>query len=243
MTLTPFPDDWQSALCIVAHPDDLEYGTAAAVAAWRAAGRTVTYLLVTRGEAGIDTMAPEQAAVVREQEERDGAAEVGVSEVDFLEGYHDGVLENGLRLRRDLARHIRLRRPELVVTQTYADRFTNGMVNQADHRVVGREVLDAVAAAGNRWIFPELIEEGYEPWGGVKHLAWSGSEPTHTLDVTEHFDAAVRSLEAHRAYYAALPADYPSPAQLLTGLLGDPDSADAEGRPQRYRWTADVFSR
>ena len=241
-TLEPFPTDWQRALCIVAHPDDLEYGTAAAVAAWTEQGKEVSYLLVTRGEAGIDTMHPDEAAGVREQEERDGAREVGVERVDFLEGYHDGVLENGLGLRRDLARHIRQVRPDLVVTQTFDDRFAGGMVNQADHRVVGREVLDAVAAAGNRWIFPELVEEGHEPWGGVRHLAWVGGRSTHAMDVTEHFEAGVRSLEAHREYNAALPADYPAPRELLTSILGDQESVGEDGRPTRYVWGADLFS-
>ncbi|MFK5633086.1 MULTISPECIES: PIG-L deacetylase family protein [unclassified Ornithinimicrobium] len=243
MTLHPFPQDWHRALCIVAHPDDLEYGTAAAVAAWTAAGKDVSYLLATRGEAGIDTMHPDEAATVREQEERDGAREVGVEVVEFLEGFHDGVLEGGLELRRALAREIRRLRPDVVVTQTYADRFAGGMVNQADHRVVGLEVLDAVAAAGNRWIFPELAEEGLAPWPGVRWLGWVGAGATHELDVTEHFEAAVRSLEAHRQYNAALPDDFPSPRQLLTRILGDPDSAGQDGRPTRFRWTVDLVAR
>ena len=57
-SLTPFPDDWSSALCIAAHPDDLEYGTASAVAAWTAAGKAVRYVLVTSGEAAIDSLDP-----------------------------------------------------------------------------------------------------------------------------------------------------------------------------------------
>lgn len=240
--LQPFPTDFDRVLCIVAHPDDLEYGTAAAVAGWTQAGKEVTYLLATRGEAGIDTMHPEEAARVREQEERDGAREVGVETVDFLDGFHDGVLENSLDLRRALAREIRRRRPEVVITQTFAERFATGMVNQADHRVVGREVLDAVAAAGNRWIFPELVEEGFEPWGGVRHLGWVGAEATHEVDVTEHFEAAVRSLEAHREYNAALPDTYPAPRELLTLILGDPDSAGEDGVPTRYVWGVDLFS-
>ena len=240
--LEPFPTDWQRALCVAAHPDDLEYGTAAAVAGWTQAGKEVTYLLATRGEAGIDTMHPEQAARVREQEERDGAREVGVDTVDFLDGFRDGVLENGLDLRRAIVREIRRRRPEVVITQTFAERFATGMLNQADHRVVGREVLDAVAAAGNRWIFPELVEEGHEPWGGVRYLGWVGAESTHAVDVTEHFEAAVRSLEAHQAYNAALPDDFPAPRQLLTFILGDPGSVDEDGRPTRYMWGVDLFS-
>ena len=154
MELQPFPTDWDSALVVAAHPDDIEYGTAAAVAAWTAAGKRVTYLLVTRGEAGIDTMHPEEAAPVREQEERDGALEVGVDVVDFLEGFHDGTLEPGLELRRALAREIRRRRPEVVVAGTFDVRFAGGALNQADHRVVGLEVLDAVAAAGNQAMAP-----------------------------------------------------------------------------------------
>ncbi|MGD8199755.1 PIG-L deacetylase family protein [Ornithinimicrobium sp. W1679] len=251
MTLLPFPTDWRSALVVVAHPDDIEYGTAAAVAAWTAAGKEVTYLLVTRGEAGIDTMPPEEAADVREQEERDGAREVGVEDVRFLEGFPDGTLVGGLELRRALAREIRRVRPDVVITQTYAERFAGGMLNQADHRVVGLEVLDAVAAAGNRWIFRDLLHEGLDPWAGVRWLGWAGAEATHELDVTEHFEAAVRSLEAHRAYNEALPDDFPSPRQLLTQILavdqggeGAPDGAGTPtDRPVRYRWTVDLVER
>src|SRR6187397_2512718 len=113
--LETFPRGWSSALCIAAHPDDLEYGTASAVAAWTAAGKTVTYLLVTSGEAGIDSLDPAECGPIREAEERAGAAEVGVTEVEFLH-YPDGVVEYGLPLRRDIAAVIRRRRPELVVT-------------------------------------------------------------------------------------------------------------------------------
>ena len=88
----------------MAHPDDLEYGAGAAVATWTAAGKEVSYLLVTRGEAGIDGMDPVETARVREAEERAGAAVVGVDTVEFLDGYVDGVIEYGLPLRRDLAR-------------------------------------------------------------------------------------------------------------------------------------------
>ena len=37
--LPPLPEDGlQRVLCVVAHPDDMEYGASAAVAAWTAAG-------------------------------------------------------------------------------------------------------------------------------------------------------------------------------------------------------------
>src|SRR5215475_9133985 len=83
--LPALPEDWERCLAVAAHPDDIEYGTAGAVARWTAQGKQVTYLLATRGEAGIDGMRPERAAQIREAEERAGALEVGVDVVEFLD--------------------------------------------------------------------------------------------------------------------------------------------------------------
>lgn len=218
--LPALPERWGRALCVVAHPDDLEYGAAAAVARWTAQGKEVAYLLVTRGEAGIDGLPPEQAAPLREAEERAGAREVGVRVVEFLDGYVDGVVEYGLGLRRDLARAVRRHRPDVVVGVTSAERFAGGFPNQADHRAVGLALLDAVRDAGNRWVFPELAaEEGLEPWPGVRCVCLSGApEPTHGVDVTGHVEACTASLAAHRAYLAGLGAGAPDPAGMLRGI-------------------------
>ena len=124
--LPPLPDDWSRALAIAAHPDDLEYGTNAAVAAWTAAGRSVSYVLATRGEAGIAGTPPEVAGPLREAEERASAAAVGVHDVRFL-GHRDGVVTEGLDLRRDLAREIRRARPQLVVVSNHRDTFGRGL--------------------------------------------------------------------------------------------------------------------
>jgi len=72
-------EDWDKALAVVAHPDDLEYGAASAVARWTDRGKHISYLLVTRGEAGIDAMPPEQIGPLREEEERISAGLVGVN--------------------------------------------------------------------------------------------------------------------------------------------------------------------
>lgn len=64
--------DWSRALAIVAHPDDLEYGTAAAIARWTSQGKHIAYCLATSGEAGIDAIEPERCRPLREQEERLG---------------------------------------------------------------------------------------------------------------------------------------------------------------------------
>jgi LmbE family N-acetylglucosaminyl deacetylase len=227
-------------LCVAAHPDDLEYGTAAAVAGWTAAGVAVTYLLVTRGEAGIDGTPPAEAGPLREQEERDGAREVGVEVVEFLDGHADGTVQAGLGLRRDLARAIRRHRPTLVTSLTHRERFTGGGTNQADHRVVGLACVDAAADAGNRWIFPELLVEGYEPWSGVRAVALAASPAsTHAVDVTGHLDAAVRSLAAHRGYLAGLGEGAPDPREMLGGMF----AAGGARQGVEHAITFEVFDR
>jgi LmbE family N-acetylglucosaminyl deacetylase len=203
-SLLEFPMEWSRALAIAAHPDDLEYGVAAAVAAWTESGREVSYLLVTRGEAGIDDMAPQKARHVRTEEERRSAAIVGVHDVRFLD-HPDGVVVEGLALRRDLAREIRRMRPDLVVTGNHHETFGPGHWNSADHRAVGRAAIDAVADAGNRWIFPELLDEGFSPWTGVRHIAVAVSpNATHAFAVSDQLDRAIASLAEHREYLSVL---------------------------------------
>ncbi|ARF65715.1 PIG-L domain-containing protein [Streptomyces violaceoruber] len=230
--LEPMPSDWRRALAVVAHPDDLEYGAAAAVAEWTDGGREVVYLLASRGEAGIDTLPPEECAPVREREQRASAAVVGVRTVEFLD-HRDGVIEYGTGLRRDIAAAIRRHRPELVVTLNHRDTWGGTAWNTPDHRAVGRATLDAVADAGNRWIFPDLTEQGLQPWDGVRWTAVAGTDrPTHAVDATAGLERSVRSLLEHRTYIEALTLEDPERycRTFLTGMA----EASAErfgGRP------------
>jgi LmbE family N-acetylglucosaminyl deacetylase len=211
--LEPVDESWSSALAIVAHPDDLEYGTAAAVARWTDQGKRIVYSLATSGEAGIDGMEPERAGPLREAEQRASAAVVGVDVVEFM-GYPDGVIEYGLPLRRDIARAVRRHRPDVVITGNYHDSWGPGMPNQADHIALGRAVVDGVRDAGNRWVFRELLEDGLEPWKVSTVLVSGVPDATHGVDVTDHFAKGLASLEAH--------ADY------LSGLGGGPMSDPGE---------------
>jgi LmbE family N-acetylglucosaminyl deacetylase len=202
--LARFPEDWDRALAVSAHPDDMEYGGAAAVARWTRQGRHVAYLLTTKGEAGIDGMEPAEAARVRVAEQVDSAAVVGVTDVEFLD-HPDGTITYDLDLRRDIAAAIRRHRPEVVVTVNHRETYGGTYLNMADHRIVGQATIDAVRDAANRWVFPELRDAGLEPWGGVRVLAVLASpQPTHAVDVTDTFDAGVESLRRHAAYLAGL---------------------------------------
>jgi LmbE family N-acetylglucosaminyl deacetylase len=216
-TLPFLPTDaFARVLCVVAHPDDVEYGTSSAVAAWTSSGVDVAYLLLTRGEAGMDSLAPEETARLRVQEQVAGSQAVGVSQVDFLD-YPDGVLEYSLAMRRDIARAIRAYRPDAVVVSSWDVEFVAGL-NQADHRVAGLAALDALRDAGNRWVFPELLDDGLEPWSARWLLVAGDPRPTHGVDVTgEALDRGIASLEAHREYLAGIPG-HPPPRMMLTGI-------------------------
>lgn len=200
--LEHLPEDWHRALAVVAHPDDLEYGVASAVARWTDQGKHVTYCLVTSGEAGIDSMTPDECARVRQDEERASAAVVGVDEVEFLH-HPDGLVVADLTLRRDLAAAIRRHRPDVVVSINFRETFGFPGLNHADHRNTGIALLDAVRDAANRWVF---VGAGGEPWSGVRFAAFGNSpQATHGVDITDTLHRGIASLEAHRAYLDALP--------------------------------------
>jgi LmbE family N-acetylglucosaminyl deacetylase len=214
--MKPMPEDWSRAVAVVAHPDDLEYGAAAAVARWTRQGKHVSYVMVSSGEAGIAGQDPVVVGPLREEEERRSAAIVGVSEVLFL-GHTDGLIEYGIPLRRDLARAMRQLQPDVVITMSFDLTWgEGGPVNHADHRAVGLAVLDACRDAANEWVFPELAL----PPARIKdaYVATSG-DPSHFVDVTASIDAGVASLREHRAYLAGLGGDF-EPDEFLRNIAG-----------------------
>ena len=216
--LEPLREDWERALAVVAHPDDMEFGAAAGVARWTQQGKQIVYCMVTSGEAGIDGMQPDQTRTVREAEEIESARIVGVDEVEFL-GLPDGVLEYGLGLRAAIAASVRKHRPEIVITGNFHDTFGGRNLNQADHIAVGKATLDAVRDAGNRWVFPEQLVDGVEPWGGVREV-WAAASPNsgHGVDTSQTLALGVDSLRAHQAYIDGLGwADF-DPEEFLESM-------------------------
>lgn len=216
--ISEMPEDWQTALAIVAHPDDLEYGGASAIAKWTAQGKQVVYLMVSSGEAGIDSMDPSEVGPLRAREEVNSAAVVGVDVVEFL-NYPDGTIEYGIPLRRDLSRAIRRHKPDILITLNYRLKFSSGHLNMADHRHVGLAALDAARDAGNRWIFPELLAEGLEPWNEVRFVAVLGVEgfaASHGIDVTGYWEQGMESLRQHRVYLDNLGSSAANTFEFLT---------------------------
>ncbi|GAC70486.1 PIG-L deacetylase family protein [Gordonia soli] len=190
--LSDFPTDWTTALVLVAHPDDPEYGVAAAVARWTAEGRRVVYALASSGEAGIEGMDPAVAGPVREDEQRHSASIVGVSEVEFW-GFPDSAIRNSPELREKVVETIERVRPEVVISLYGGPEWAPGFPNQRDHIEFAAAVLDAYDSLDDppRWLFE------------------NGPDDTHALEVTDQVEAAVAALAAHQEYLSVLDPDTP----------------------------------
>lgn len=191
----------------------MEYGAAAAVARWTAQGKRIAYVLVTDGEAGVTGMSPAEVGPLRRAEQIAACREVGVDTVEFL-GLPDGLVTEGLELRDRLCQVLRRHRPDVVLSINFRDSWGGPSWNHADHRAVGRALLDATRDSGNPWLFPDAGA----PWPHIQFTAFSGSpQATHAVDVTESFDAGVRSLASHAVYLANLGGDMASPDAFLRG--------------------------
>lgn len=187
-------------MVVVAHPDDAEFMCAGTVAKWTKAGAEVTYVVITKGDKGSDDpeMTPSRLAVIREQEQRDAGAVLGVRNFEFM-GYPDGYLVATLDLRRDIARLIRRYRPEVVITFDPTNRFFGDTyVNHPDHRAAGDATVDAVfPTARDRLTFPELLTDGLEPHK-VKQL-WlaSPAEANVWVDIADTLEMKKAAMLAH----------------------------------------------
>jgi LmbE family N-acetylglucosaminyl deacetylase len=190
----------ERALVIFSHPDDAEFSAAATIAHLTAAGARVDYVVTTDGGKGTEDPAvtSAQLSATREAEQRAAADLLGVSEIVHL-GYPDGYLTASLELRRDIARQVRRFRPDLVIAQNPARRQDgNPFIGHPDHLATGEATLAAVyPAARDRLNFPELIDEGLEPWK-VRQVLVSGVERANLyVDVTSTFEIGLQALFCH----------------------------------------------
>ncbi len=187
-------------LAVAAHPDDLDFGASATVARWVAAGAEVTYLVITRGEeGGFDDTPREQMPAIREKEQRDAAAAVGVGDVRFLDGFRDGSLEPTPDLVRHIVRVIRDVRPERMLIPSPERNWDRIGAGHPDHLAAGEAAIRAVyPAARNPFAFPELLaDEGLEPWTVPQVWLMAHHTPDTFVDVTDTFDRKLAALRAH----------------------------------------------
>ncbi|MBZ0278499.1 MAG: PIG-L family deacetylase [Anaerolineae bacterium] len=202
MTETNQTQERRRVMGIFAHPDDPEFFAGGTFARWAAEGAEITFVLATSGDKGSDDpdMTPQRLTEIREQEERNAAAALGVQNVIFLR-YPDGELQPTLDLKRDLVRLIRLKRPDVVVTCDPALWYSGSYINHTDHRVMGQVALDAVSpAARNRLYFPELErDEGLPPHGVQQVYIAAPHQASLKVDVTAYIEAKINALREHKS--------------------------------------------
>lgn len=194
-------EDNKRALVIVAHADDVEFGTAGTVARWIKEGWEVRYVICTDSSKGSNDpdMSPQKLVQIRTEEQRNAAAILGVAEVVFL-GYEDGSLQDDERLRRDLVKLIRHHKPSRVIGGDPTFRVGDGYVNHPDHVAVASATCAAVYPfARNRPTFPDLIAEGLEPHEVAELWMWSWEKANRWVDVEDTIELKIKALREHKS--------------------------------------------
>lgn len=190
----------ERVLAIMAHPDDVDFGAAGTVAQWVKDGISVSYGIVTDGDAGgFDPSVPRSdIPAIRRAEQRAAAAEIGVSDVHFL-GYKDGDVTVSQDLRRDISRLIRQVRPQRMLIQSPDRNWDRIPASHPDHLATGEAAIRAIYPdARNPFAHPELLQgEGLQDWVVPEVWVMASPTPNHYVDVTETFPDKMRAIHAH----------------------------------------------
>jgi len=192
-------------MVVTPHPDDAEFGVAGTVARWTDEGKKVIYVVCTNGDKGTSdpNMKPEELARIREEEQLAAARLLGVSDVIFLR-HPDQSLEDTPEFRKEIVRIIRMYRPDTVVA---ADPYRRYLWHR-DHRITSQVVLDAVFPyARDHLSYPDLLEEGLEPYKVKEILLWGAEEPNYRVDVTDTFSRKIAALRCHKSQIGNPPAE------------------------------------
>lgn len=220
-------DDFVPAktLVIVAHPDDIDFGTAGTVATLTDHGIEVVYGLVTNGQAGEPAeLSAADLAAVRQAEQTAAGKVVGVSELHWL-GFPDGAVEPTLLLRKAISRLIRIVKPDLVITQTPERNWDRIYAAHPDHLATGEAVVSAVYPdARNAKSYPELLDEGHEPHAVKRIWLMAGTDHNLRVDISGAIDRKIDALLEHHS-------QNDDRAEVLPGMIREwaRDNANASG--------------
>jgi LmbE family N-acetylglucosaminyl deacetylase len=194
-------DEIQRVLVIMAHPDDVDFSAGGTVAGFTDAGVTVSYCIITDGDAGGFDPAIARDAIggIRRDEQTKAAACLGVFDLYFL-GYPDGYLQPTLELRRDISRIIRKVRPQIVIVQSAQRSYESMYGSHPDHLAAGEAAICAVYPdARNEFWMPELIAEGFAAWTVPETWVTAHTNSNHAVDITDYMDRKFAALVSHRS--------------------------------------------
>jgi LmbE family N-acetylglucosaminyl deacetylase len=218
------------ALVVAAHPDDIEFGSAGTLATWVDQGAEVTYCLVTDGSTGTQdrSLVGQGLNEIRMAEAKEAADVIGAKGIEWL-GYRDGYVEYSLELRKDIARVFRKTKPHRYMIMDPSPMVGGWFVNHPDHRAVGQASLDVTLTAGTTpGHFPELIDEGFEPWRGLRELWIASPEPGPVVvDVSMTLERKIQALLCHRSQVG-------DDTERISSWMRE--RAAAEGAPEGFRY-------
>jgi LmbE family N-acetylglucosaminyl deacetylase len=198
--VTPLADDEiKRILVVMAHPDDCDFGAGGTIAQWTAKGISVSYCIITNGDqGGEESDVPlEEMAKVRQREQRDAGAALGVSDITFL-NHRDGWLVPTIELRKEIVREIRKSKPDRMVIQSPERNYERIFASHPDHLAAGETAIQAVYPdARNPYAFTDLKEAGFGPWRVKEVWITSSPTPNHFVDITDTFPKKIAALKAH----------------------------------------------
>ena len=189
------------ALGVAAHPDDLDFGASGTFAKWAKEGAECYYLICTNGCKGSDDpkMTEKKLIKIRREEQIRAGKVIGLKGVFFLD-HNDTELVADLKLKKEIVRHIRRLKPDVVVTldPTMVYSKIRGYVNHTDHRAAGQAAMDAVfPLARDRLTFKELEKEGLKPHKVKSLYLINFDDHNEVVDITGTINQKIRALECH----------------------------------------------
>ena len=157
----PFPkvQSFDRYLFVGPHPDDIEIGAGATIAALASRGKKICFLICTDGRYGtnnIKDISEEKLITTRKEEAIRSAAALGVTDIRFL-GLSDGGFYNNDDMLRGIARVISDFQPDVI----FAPDPAPASECHIDHLNVGKTVRTLAVNASNPGIMKKLGAESY----------------------------------------------------------------------------------
>ena len=198
---TPDLQDAQRLLCVQPHYDDNDIGAGGTIASLARAGAQVAYVTVTDDQLGSpDPGVSRQTLQAQLRSEQARAAdELGVVRQFWLD-YPDAGPYDVYALRREIVRHLRLWRPDFVLTpDPWLPYEAHG-----DHIHVGRATAEACLLFGLPRFEsgdPEL-DASFSPYALQGVAFYFTAEPNAFIDISETRASKHRAISAYQTQLA-----------------------------------------
>ena len=184
-----------NVMVIGAHPDDCEGGCGGTAIKYVREGSHVTFVSVTDGSAGHQTMDRKTLAGVRRKEAAESAGIAGVDSIVLA--HRDGLLEAGLEEREEMVRLIRRIRPDVIFTHRLND-------YHPDHRNTSQIVEDSSYLVMVPAICPDTPALDYQPAIFFVYDPFRRPypfSPDIAVAIDDVLEEKVRMTECHRSQY------------------------------------------